>query len=115
MRATHVSHIFYKHLLLGLNVLAPILLTQSVHTAGVAFLVPHCRSEEEPPHCSSAPSNAEFFNWQKDRTYKHECCIFLGSIFLPLEMGCLLNLKRFAEAADYFALEKHSLTIFCPG
>jgi hypothetical protein len=53
--------------------------------------------------------------WQKYRTQKNGMHIFLRSIFLPLELGSLHPFNRFAEAADYFALAKHSLAIFWPG
>ncbi len=97
------------------------------------FLPPSsCLNQIAPPESHSRPTlriggraspvalpkqykNLQFAERSKDRTQRHECCIFLRSIFPPLEMGCLLTLTRFAEAADYFALEKHSLAIFCPG
>ncbi len=111
VRATHVAA------LSSLYVLAPIFLPQSFSTARVAFPVPHCESEEEPPPVALPKQYRilQLADRSKDRTHKHECCFFLRSIFLPLEMGCLLTLKRFPEAADYFAFEKHSLAIFCPG
>ena len=53
--------------------------------------------------------------WQKYRTQKNGCCIFLRSIVLPLEVVWFGSFNRFAEAADYFVFEKHSLAILCPG
>jgi hypothetical protein len=53
--------------------------------------------------------------WQKYRTQKNGFSIFLRSIFLPLEVVWFGPFNRFAEAADYFALAKHSFAIFCPG
>ena len=76
-------------------------------TGGVAFAQPSATSLN-PYRMKTDDVKAEqkILIWQKYRTQKNGCCIFLRSIFLPLEVVWFGPFNRFAEAADYFALSK---------
>ena len=84
-------------------------------TGGVAFAQPPAIGLN-PYRMKTDDVKAEqkILIWQKYRTQKNGYCIFLRSIFLPLEVVWFGPFNRFAEAADYFALAKHSFAILCP-